>query len=172
MILVSLTAVQDGISMHENQLDMMTLMALERRIIGEMGIKIKEVKQEMEQRQEIKVNEMSKADLTTVVRAPLIKYVNETKWETHFSDIDWVQVYRIMGQKTIPRKIREFQWKIINWAVYTENRLKHVASTDGLCCLCGTEVETVTHMLVDCETVREYWTAVLILITKNIPSVV
>jgi hypothetical protein len=115
---------------------------------------------------------MSKADLTTVVRAPLIKYVNETKWETHFSDIDWVQVYRIMGQKTIPRKIREFQWKIINWAVYTENRLKHVASTDGLCCLCGTEVETVTHMLVDCETVREYWTAVLILITKNIPSFV
>ena len=68
MILVSLTEVQDGMSMHENQMDM-TLMALERQIIDEMEIKIKEmeqrqqikikeVKDEMEQRQQIKIKEV------------------------------------------------------------------------------------------------------------------
>ncbi len=112
---------------------------------------------------------MTKAEVKTAIRGENKRSNNEIKWTQQYPNIDWAQVYATLSQKTIERKVREFQWKIINFAVYTEQRLKHIAFTDGKCCLCASEDETLTHMLVDCDTVSEFWTAVIILIRKNVP---
>ncbi len=113
------------------------------------------------------IEQISKSKLQSVIKPSGDLSKNEIMWEQLEPKIDWPQVYDIMSLKTLSRKAREFHWKIINRAVYTESKLKHWVDSDGTCCLCGSEEETLMHMLVECEMVEDFWVTVIRLIRKH-----
>ena len=59
---------------------------------------------------------------------------------------------------TICEKLRSFQYKLLNNAILTNVRLKHMAIVENSKCdFCKNETETLVHMFVDCPMVREIW---------------
>ena len=118
------------------------------------------------------IGKMTRAGIQSLLRGPLLKSRSELLWEGKYGNINWEKIYETMKLKVIPRKVREFHWKAINFAVYTEHRIKHLATSDGMCCLCGSETEDLTHMLFDCETISEFWKSVIIMIRQNVPTFV
>jgi hypothetical protein len=85
----------------------------------------------------------------------------ELYWENKFGHIEWQYIYScVQSNPLLSRKIKEFQWKVLNRCITTENKIKHFADSNGVCKLCGLEIENVEHMLVDCESLGEYWNCV------------
>lgn len=117
-----------------------------------------------------KISTMSRAELNLMLRGPQKKSKHENKWETKFEDISWKMVYKILTQKAIPRKIRTFHWKTLNSAVSTEGRLKLLGLSNGMCVLCGGEVENSLHLLVDCDLIKEFWKCLIAFIKRGIPT--
>ncbi len=113
---------------------------------------------------------MSRAEVQAMLAGPLIKSSKEMRWEDKFEDVDWKSVYKILTIKTIPRKVRIFHWKMLNSAVYTEQRLKQFHLSDGMCSLCGGEEENCLHLVADCDAVKEFWKSLISLIRKSVPS--
>ena len=109
-------------------------------------------------------------DIYKMLLAEVLKSKHEIQWEEGYGkEINWKEIYRSLNEIKIPRKIKEFSWKCINNAVTTENRLKQMKLSDGMCRLCGNEIEDLSHLLVDCETIVNYWKAVINLIRTNVP---
>jgi len=94
----------------------------------------------------------------------------ETEWSNKYVNIEWNKVYNPDEKKMCSRKVSEFQWKCINGAVTTGEKLKKMNLTDGVCKMCGCEQETLEHMLVDCDTLNNFWTIVIQMIKKNVPD--
>lgn len=116
------------------------------------------------------IKKLERADIQLIVRGPNKVSKVERLWEEKYGKVEWKRVYGIMKSKVIHRKVREFHWKSVNLALFTENRLKHFVDSDGMCCLCGSEEEDMTHMLLNCELILDFWNAVIILIKQNVPN--
>ena len=70
----------------------------------------------------------------------------------HRLTIDWKRVYLLSFRTTLETKLREFQFKILNRIVFTNEKLFRfdMAESDK-CAFCQTEVESIEHLLFSCK---------------------
>ena len=77
-------------------------------------------------------------------------------------DIDWKSVYSLSFRTTLESKLREFQFKILNRIVFTNEKLFRFGMADSPSCFfCQTEVESVGHLLFSCKLSSSSWKHVL-----------
>ena len=63
---------------------------------------------------------------------------------------------------TLLNKLREFQYKLLHGVIYTKVQLiKFGFVEDNVCSFCKTEVETYTHVFLDCDIVKALWKEVI-----------
>ena len=77
----------------------------------------------------------------------------------HHLTIDWERVYLLSFRTTLRTKLREFQFKILNRIVFTNEKLFRfdMAESDK-CALCQTtEVESIEHLLFSCKISSVFW---------------
>lgn len=55
------------------------------------------------------------------------------------------------------RKSIEFHWKVLQRAIYSEEKLKIMGKSNGLCKICNVENETLCHLLFECRIVKPVW---------------
>ena len=69
------------------------------------------------------------------------------KWEIVFNqDFNWKMIWRTSIDIPCSNKEKQFQWKIIHNAIFTEHRLQLMNFSDGLGHFCGLEIEDVRHL--------------------------
>mgnify|MGYP002260060495 FL=1 len=70
------------------------------------------------------------------------------------------KIYSLPFVVTIETKIREFQYKILNNIVFTNEKLFRLKMIDSpLCVFCKGEVESLEHLLFFCEVTKMFWRA-------------
>ncbi len=78
------------------------------------------------------------------------------------SNEDFERIYSIPFKATIYTKLRAFQFKINHNILYTNEKLHKIKlSESSLCSLCNDEIETLTHLFVDCCKVQIIWKNVI-----------
>ena len=60
----------------------------------------------------------------------------------------------------VPRKCKDFNWKIFYGQVNTETRLEKMNMSNGMCVVCENGKENLEHLLIDCRHVYGIWDAV------------
>ena len=86
-----------------------------------------------------------------------------TRWtklksDFNLSDEDLESVYGLPFNTTNENKLREMQFKILNFIVATNCYLKKVKIKDNdLCDFCKIEKEDVYHLFYECNVVRKFW---------------
>lgn len=77
-------------------------------------------------------------------------------------DIDWKSVYSLSFRTALESKLREFQFKILNRIVFTNEKLFRFGMADSpTCAFCQTEVESVEHLLFSYRVSSSFWKHVL-----------
>ena len=77
-------------------------------------------------------------------------------------DIDWKSVYSLSFRTTLESKLREFQFKILNRIVFTNEKLFRFGMADSAsCAFCQREVESIEHLLFSCKVSSSFWKHVL-----------
>ena len=86
----------------------------------------------------------------------------------HRLTIDWQRVYLLSFRTTLETKLREFQFKILNRIVFTNEKLFcfGMAESDK-CAFCQTEVESIEHLLFSCKISSVFWKHVLSWLRDN-----
>ena len=86
----------------------------------------------------------------------------------HRLTIDWKRVYLLSFRTTLETKLREFQFKILNRIVFTNEKLFcfGMAESDK-CAFCQTEVESIEHLLFSCKISSVFWKHVLSWLRDN-----
>ena len=76
----------------------------------------------------------------------------------HRLTIDWKRVYLLSFRTTLETKLREFQFKILNRIVFTNEKLFRfdMAESDK-CAFCQTEVESIEHLHFSCKISSIFW---------------
>ena len=88
------------------------------------------------------------------------KYVNV--------EIEWEKVYSLAFQCTLDTKIREFQYKIQNCIMFTNEKLKLIGVVDSPnCTFCREATESVEHLLFSCRITSKFWKHVLSWLRDN-----
>ena len=76
--------------------------------------------------------------------------------------IEWEKVYSLSFRSTLESKLREFQYKILNCIVFTNEKLFRFGITQSpLCTFCQKENESIEHLLFSCKETSEFWKHVL-----------
>ena len=76
--------------------------------------------------------------------------------------IEWEKVYSLPFRSTLESKLREFQYKILNCIVFTNEKLFRFGITQSpLCTFCQKENESIEHLLFSCNETSEFWKHVL-----------
>ena len=80
----------------------------------------------------------------------------------HHLTIDWKRGYLLSFRTTLETKLREFQFKILNRIVFTNEKLFRfgMAKSDKFA-FCQTEVESIEHLLFSCKISSVFWKYVL-----------
>ena len=66
--------------------------------------------------------------------------VEELDWEAWFS--------HNFNNKLLPRKVKDFNWKLFHGLINTEKRLKQMRYSDGICKICHTQsIEDIHHLM-------------------------
>ena len=86
----------------------------------------------------------------------------------HRLTIDWKRVYLLSFRTTLETKLREFQFKILNRIVFTNEKLFRfgMAKSDKFA-FCQTEVESIEHLLFSCKISSVFWKHVLSWLRDN-----
>ena len=74
-------------------------------------------------------------------------------WSWKFNDVDWNWEHWFTQNfinKLLPRKCKDFNWKIFHGQLNTEIRLSKMKYSDGICKICKNEAENLDHMLYQC----------------------
>ena len=75
---------------------------------------------------------------------------------------DWKKLYSLAFETTLDTKLREFQYKILNLIVFTNEKLHRFKMVDSpLCAFCNAEVESLEHLLYFCKSLSVFWKEVL-----------
>ena len=76
---------------------------------------------------------------------------SQIKWEIMFNQpFNWKMIWRTSLEIPCTNKEKQFQWKIIHNAIFTEHRLQLMNFSDGLCHFCRLETEDVRHLFALC----------------------
>ena len=77
----------------------------------------------------------------------------------HFS-VDWKEIYSLPFTVTIETKIREFQYKILNNIIFTNQKLFKLKMIESpLCTFCKRETESLEHLFFNCYVTKFFWEA-------------
>jgi hypothetical protein len=123
----------------------------------------------------VKIKQVWK-DILSTKRKHLYELLNSTKkksageiyWEKKYENIDWQQLYVMLECQVLDRKVLDFQWKCLNGAIMTEQRLKTFNYSDGICKVCGAEDETLSHILLECDSQGDFWKEVIRSVKENV----
>lgn len=108
------------------------------------------------------LKDMSSSELYSIfMYSENVEMKSKDYWSNKFSNIivdfeSWFTF--ILNSKIIPRKCLDFNWRIFHGQINTENRLKHMKFSNGMCCLCQLKNENIEHLLTDCIDVQTVWT--------------
>ena len=82
--------------------------------------------------------------------------------------ITWQKVYSLAFQTTLESKIREFQYKILNCIVFTNEKLSRIGLVESpSCTFCQEVAESVEHLLFSCKISSDFWKHVLSWLRDN-----
>ena len=82
--------------------------------------------------------------------------------------INWKKVYSLPFRTTLDSKLREFQYKILNNIVFTNDKLfRFGLSHSPNCTFCNEEPESLEHLLSRCKVSSEFWKEVLSWLKEN-----
>ena len=74
------------------------------------------------------------------------------------SAMDWEKVFSLTFRSSMESKLREFQYKILNCIVFTNEKLFRFGITQSpLCTFCQKEDESIEHLLFSCKESCEFW---------------
>jgi len=77
---------------------------------------------------------------------------------TNFEREEWRQVYETAFNCTIETKLRSFQYQVLNRSLVTNKHLyQWNMSISERCSFCNQDVETIEHLLFQCEKVKQFW---------------
>ena len=83
-------------------------------------------------------------------------------------EIDWEKVYTLAFQCTLDTKIREFQYKILNYIIFTNEKLNLIGVVESPnCTFCQEATESVEHLLFSCRITSNFWKHVLSWLRDN-----
>ena len=92
------------------------------------------------------------------------------KLQDRYSDtiVDWEKVYSLAFNVTLESKLREFQYKILNCILYTNEKLFRLGLTNSPCCtFCQEDIESIEHLFFSCKVSFEFWQHVLSWLRDN-----
>ena len=76
--------------------------------------------------------------------------------------VDWKKLYSLAFETTLDTKLREFQYKILNLIIFTNEKLHRFKMIDSpLCAFCNAEVESLEHLLYFCKSSSFFWKELL-----------
>ena len=76
--------------------------------------------------------------------------------------IDWKKLYSLAFETTLDTKLREFQYKILNLIIFTNEKLHRFKMVDSpLCAFCNAEEESLEHLLYFCKVSTFFWKELL-----------
>ena len=82
-------------------------------------------------------------------------------WAEKFSSVnfDWDLIFQQnLTNCYLPRKCKDFNWKLFHGLVNTEKRLKNMKYSDGLCKLCNAGIiENLEHLFIECKYNARIW---------------
>ena len=70
---------------------------------------------------------------------------------------NWTVIFINLIDSLQSNKRKEFHWKCLHRAVFTEMRLKCMKRSDGICVLCESDDETTCHLLFECQCINKVW---------------
>jgi hypothetical protein len=88
------------------------------------------------------------------------KLHTESRWEERLgleSNFKWQHIWKNGLDSYASIKAKNFQWKFLYNAIFTEHRLSLMGLSNGLCILCKTHHENLIHLFCDCEKVKPFW---------------
>ena len=89
-------------------------------------------------------------------------------FNTDTSHLDWEKIYLLPFKTTLHTKLREFQYKILNRILYTNDMLFKFKKVDSpLCYFCGKELETLEHLFFCCPKVHVFWNEVAVKLNSH-----
>ena len=89
-------------------------------------------------------------------------------FNTDTSHLDWEKIYLLPFKTTLHTKLREFQYKILNRILYTNDMLFKFKKVDSpLCYFCGKELETLEHLFFCCPKVHVFWNEVAVMLNSH-----
>lgn len=117
--------------------------------------------------------EKSLSNLTSKDIYQILLFSNKTiirskgYWSRQFPDReliwnDWFH-YNFVN-KSLPRKCKDFNWRIFHGLVNTESRLKAMKYSDGICKVCKGDFENLKHLLSECTKLGNLWKEIEIII--------
>ena len=86
----------------------------------------------------------------------------QNKFQEKFPKLqtDWREIYSLPFTLTIETKIREFQYKMLNNIVFTNEKLFKLKMIDlPLCTFCKWEIESIEHLFFYCDVTIIFWEA-------------
>ena len=105
-----------------------------------------------------------------VVQQKQIPPTAKQKLTNKYADIviRWEKVYSLAFQTTLESKTREFQYKIRNCIVFTNEKLSRIGLVASpICSFCQEETESVEHLLFSYKKSFEFWKHVLSFLRDN-----
>ena len=86
----------------------------------------------------------------------------QKRFQDQFPDVqfDWNEIYSLSLKVSLETKIKEFQYKVLNNIVFTNEKLFKIKMIDSLqCTFCKNEIEALEHLFYSCEITRSFWVA-------------
>ena len=82
--------------------------------------------------------------------------------------MEWTKIYSLPFVVTIETKLREFQYKILNGIILTNEKLFRFKMIDSpLCNFCKEEVEFLEHLFCYCKCTEAFWQAFISWLRKQ-----
>ena len=83
-------------------------------------------------------------------------------------NINWESWFSVnLTNKLLPRKCKDFNWKVFHGLVNTEVKLKHMKYSDGFCKVCRSGlIENLEHLIYECPNSYRIWNNVEEIIKK------
>ena len=77
------------------------------------------------------------------------------KWETFFNQsFHWKQIWISTLELPLSDAEKQFKWKVIHNAIFTEHKLFLMNMSNGLCHFCKANTDTITHLFYDCAIIK------------------
>ena len=110
----------------------------------------------------------TRLDLNQISCKPTAKKKYDKAFNTDTSHLDWEKIYLLPFKTTLHTKLREFQYKILNRILYTNDMLFKFKKVDSpLCYFCGKELETLEHLFFCCPKVHVFWNEVAVMLNSH-----